>query len=215
MFILEVPGNLAILTSRAPVCVVTEFVIIIFETCVKKQSRINEQIFRELLRNQQLGRKQTVGLPPNLTLGNPTKFNVRGYAHVVCVISEYMSMVDTTLYRLKRELEFVDSGGYRMPVAWRSPLFFEDSPSCPKKSGAPCPNTDCDLMGFVPKGCRFEAVPCRHIPLNEVGETIDSLYRTGTNKEIESAVRNWLLETIRQLEKDAPLETSALNKEAA
>ena len=56
------------------------------------------------------------------------------------------------------------------------------------------------LMSFVPTKCRYEAVPCRHIPLNEIGETLDSLYRTGTNEEIEQTLQSWLLETIQQLE---------------
>ena len=59
---------------------------------------------------------------------------------------------------------------------------------------------DCVLMRFIPEECRHEAVPCRHISLNELGETIDSLYRTGTNEEIELALQTWLRETIRQLE---------------
>src|SRR5713226_5985374 len=63
-----------------------------------------------------------------------------------------------------------------------------------------CPEADCVLMDFMPKECRYEAVPCRHIPLNEAGETVDSLYRTGTNEEIERAVRQWLLTTIKRLE---------------
>jgi hypothetical protein len=36
--------------------------------------------------------------------------------------------------------------------------------------------------------------------LNEIGETLDSLYRTGTNEEIEQTLQSWLLETIQQLE---------------
>ena len=63
-----------------------------------------------------------------------------------------------------------------------------------------CPAADCVLIRFVPKEHRYEAVPCRHIPLNESGETVDSLYRTGTNEEIEQMLQSWLQVTIRQLE---------------
>jgi hypothetical protein len=106
----------------------------------------------------------------------------------------------STLEVLKNELEFVQKGGYRAPLVWRVPLIFEDSPTCPKERCSACPDTDCVLMSFVPKECRSETVPCRHIPLNETGETLDSLYRTGTNEEIEQTLQSWLLENIRQLE---------------
>ena len=115
---------------------------------------------------------------------------------------------------LKQELAFLDRGGYRTPIGsrqplfcmetsveWRHRLFFEDSPTCPKKRYCACnPESDCVLKDFVPVKYRHETVPCRHIPLNEDGETIDSLYRTGTNSEIEAALRNWLIETIQGLE---------------
>lgn len=111
-----------------------------------------------------------------------------------------MRNVEATLQVLKNEMTFVQKGGYRAPVAWRAPLIFEDSPTCPKERYSACPDTDCMLMSFVPKECRSEAVPCRHIPLNELGETLDSLYRTGTNEEIEQTLQSWLLKNIRQLE---------------
>ncbi|MGD1082996.1 MAG: hypothetical protein ABR881_32175 [Candidatus Sulfotelmatobacter sp.] len=107
---------------------------------------------------------------------------------------------ESTLHVLKNELKFVQKGGYRAPLVWRAPLVFEDSPTCPKQQCSACPDTNCVLMSFVPTKCRYEAVPCRHIPLNEIGETLDSLYRTGTNEEIEQTLQSWLLETIQQLE---------------
>jgi hypothetical protein len=122
-----------------------------------------------------------------------------------------MRNVGNTLQVLKNELQFVQKGGYRAPLVWRSPLIFEDSPTCPKSCSA-CPDTDCVLMSFVPKECHYEAVPCRHIPLNEAGETLDSLYRTGTNEEIERTLQSWLLKTIRQLEE--PSERRWLEKAA-
>lgn len=108
--------------------------------------------------------------------------------------------MENTVEVLKKELQFVQKGGYRTPLVWRAPLVFEDSPTCPKGGCSACPGTNCVLMRFVPKECCYEAIPCRHIPLNDSGETVDSLYRTGTNEEIEQALRNWLLETIRELE---------------
>jgi hypothetical protein len=111
-----------------------------------------------------------------------------------------MKSLEKTLQALKDELLFVRTGGYRQPLTWRAPLAFEDSPRCPKEPDSACLDMDCALMRFVPTKCRFEAVPCRHIPLNEMGETLDSLYRTGTNEEIEQTLESWLLDTIRYLE---------------
>ena len=119
---------------------------------------------------------------------------------------------DNALDVLKNELRFVQKGGYRAPLVWRAPLVFEDSPTCPRESCVACPETDCVLMRFVPKECRYEAVPCRHIPLNELGETVDSLYRTGTNEEIEQTLESWLRETIGRL--DETFEQSWLEKAA-
>ena len=113
-----------------------------------------------------------------------------------------MKNVDT-LQALRNELRFVQKGGYRQPRLWRPSLVFEDSPICFKQSCAACPETDCVLMNFVPKERRYEAVPCRHIPLNDLGETVDSLYRTGTNQEIEDTLQRWLLKTIGQLEEQS------------
>ena len=47
---------------------------------------------------------------------------------------------------------------------------------------------------------RFGKIPCRQIPLNASGETLDSLYRYGDDHEIEDKLRNWLRTTIAQLE---------------
>jgi hypothetical protein len=124
-----------------------------------------------------------------------------------------MPSIKNPLQALKNELEFLQTGYYRTPLVWRLPLIFEDSPTCPKDRRCTCPVADCVLMGFVPKECRHEAVPCRHIPLNDIGDTVDSLYRTGTNEEIEQTVQSWLLKTIRQLEE--PSGSAPWSKRAA
>lgn len=105
---------------------------------------------------------------------------------------------------LKFELEFVNKGGYgRSPrEPWRAPLVFEDSPTCmnydSKEHPEPC--GECMLVEFVPQDCRGQAVPCRFIPLNETGETLDDLYNWGTQQDIDEAMRTWLLKTIEDLE---------------
>jgi hypothetical protein len=137
-----------------------------------------------------------------------------------------MKTTNNTLSTLRHELEFLDNGGYRTTIGsrqplfcmetsveWRKPLFFEDSPTCPKKRYAACPDNNCVLMGLVPIEHQHETVPCRHIPLNETGETIDSLYRTGTNEEIEATLRGWLINTIERLKQ--PDETPSRNEQAA
>ncbi len=113
---------------------------------------------------------------------------------------------------LKFELEFLEKGGYgRSPrTAWRPQFIFEDSPTClnfgDPHGSRPC--DECVLMQLVPAERRSERVPCRHIPLNAAGETVDSYYRTGTQWELEKALADWLRATIRRLEEKGPREAS-------
>jgi hypothetical protein len=103
---------------------------------------------------------------------------------------------------LRSELEFLDRGGYRK-LSWRPQFVFEDSPTClhyHSQDQKPC--SECVLMQVVPPEKREEKIPCRFIPLNEQGETIDSLYRSGTREELESALRYWLTREIEKLEKE-------------
>jgi hypothetical protein len=106
---------------------------------------------------------------------------------------------------LKAELDFVEGGGYKKfaKTSWRPQFIFEDSPTCLYSdvplSRRPCPA--CVLMQLVPANRRREQSPCRQIPLNGEGETLDSLYRTGTTDEIEAALAEWLKAEIRVLEK--------------
>lgn len=104
---------------------------------------------------------------------------------------------------LKFELEFLEQGGYgRLPrEAWRPRLVFEDSPTCMNfnsKDREPC--SECLLMQLVPESARREQTPCIHIPLSSDGQTLESLYRTGTQQEIEEALGAWLRKTISRLE---------------
>jgi len=55
-------------------------------------------------------------------------------------------------------------------------------------------------MYLVPPQARTEKTPCRHIPLNDSGETLDTLYRYSNQAEIEETVEEWLQTTIRVLE---------------
>lgn len=105
---------------------------------------------------------------------------------------------------LKAELQFLEKGGYRQSLRapWRPQFIFEDSPTCinygRKQRFLPC--SECPLLQFVPLDCREERIPCRHIPLNAEGYTIDTYYRMGTQEELEAALGDWLCETIQRLE---------------
>jgi len=107
---------------------------------------------------------------------------------------------------LKAELQFLEKGGYRdSPSArWQPQFIFEGSPTCLNylRTQAPRPCGECGLMRFVPADCQNERIPCRHIPLNVEGFTIDTYYRLGTYEEVEAAVATWLRRTIEQLERD-------------
>ena len=113
---------------------------------------------------------------------------------------------------LKFELNFLEKGGYgRSPrEPWRPQLIFEDSPTCMnydnKENPGPC--SDCLLMQFVPPERRAEKIPCRHIPLNAEGETIDSLYRYGSQHELEETFGQWLRTAINMLEAERPKNTT-------
>ena len=105
---------------------------------------------------------------------------------------------------LKAELEFVRRGGY-LPTArsfWRPHFIFQDSPTCLnfEDTQIPQPCSNCVMMELTPAPLRGAKIPCRHIPLNEQGETIDSLYRTATLEEIEAVLTKWLEFTIQRLE---------------
>ena len=104
------------------------------------------------------------------------------------------------LLSLKRELDFLDRGKYREPMMWRPAMIFEDSPICLRNEGPACQETNCSLMQFVPPQERGRSTPCRYIPLNDKGETVDSFYRIGTPEELEIALRLWLVAKIKELE---------------
>jgi len=106
---------------------------------------------------------------------------------------------------LRKELEFLETGGYRHTAraAWRPQYVFQDSPRClnfdPTPQPRPC--SECILTPLVPEDMQRKKIPCRFIPLNERGETIDSFYRSGTQEELESELGRWLKATIERLEK--------------
>jgi len=107
---------------------------------------------------------------------------------------------------LRFELQFLKDGGYgRSPrTPWRPQYIFEDSLTCAnfnsKENRLPC--SECVLMPLVPPEQRSQEIPCHHIPFNEFGETLYSLYRNNTQEEIEETVEEWLKATIERLEEE-------------
>ena len=106
---------------------------------------------------------------------------------------------------LKSELTFLEQGGYRRRprYPWRPNFIFEDSPTCinfQHTERLPC--GACPLMDLVPMDRRNTRFPCRHIHLNEAGDTVNSFYEYGTEEELEHALANWLRHKIGELESD-------------
>ncbi len=119
---------------------------------------------------------------------------------------------------LKFELDFLQAGGYgRSPrEPRRVKLALEDSLTCmnydAKQDRQPC--SECVLMQLVPPSERGQRVPCRQIPLTSRGETLDSLYSSGTQQEIEEALAAWLREMIQRLEAEhMNTEPDAINRQ--
>jgi hypothetical protein len=120
---------------------------------------------------------------------------------------------------LKAELAFLEKGGYdRSPrESWRQPLIFEDSPSCmnydSKDHAEPC--SSCVLFQLVPPQFRGKQIPCRHIPFNAEGDTLDSISRYSYQFEIEEVFGNWLRTTIATIEKERQASRAEGNRPSA
>jgi hypothetical protein len=54
----------------------------------------------------------------------------------------------------------------------------------------------------VPESRRTEAVPCRFIQLTKEGQSVDDLYRTGTQADMEEALAAWLRAQIDRIEQE-------------
>ena len=103
---------------------------------------------------------------------------------------------------LKSELDFIEKGGYGRSVRtpWKETSSFRDSLTCvnyalPEKSH-PC--SECHLIDFVPDEKRDEELTCHAIPLNEAGETVESL--EGNQAHLEEALKEWMRRKIAEIE---------------
>jgi len=123
---------------------------------------------------------------------------------------------------LKEELVFLEAGAYefahKQDTSWRPPFFFEDSPTCFHKwrgSVGERNCADCLLIQFVPPEHRAKSAPCRHIPLNAAGQTIDYFYKSSTQPELEVALKDWLLVEIKELEQKSSRNITTPGKQHA
>jgi hypothetical protein len=105
---------------------------------------------------------------------------------------------------LKLELGIIEAGGYGRSVRTprRETTLFRDSITCLNAGETvkqhPC--GECFLIEHVPEDHKNDDVPCHHIPLNELGETITSLEQRRSREETESALLQWIKSTIERLE---------------
>jgi hypothetical protein len=104
---------------------------------------------------------------------------------------------------LQFELDFLEQGGYGRSVHTpRLPkILFRDSPSClnfdDELRTHPC--SACVLMDYVPEEERNTLIPCHHIPLNERGETISSLFDPVNERKAQDALAQWLRNELARL----------------
>ncbi len=107
---------------------------------------------------------------------------------------------------LKLEMDIIAGGGYgrSLRTPWRANSLFRDSVSCLKVGETerrhPC--TECFLIDHVPGRDKTQDIPCHHIPLNEKGETIDSLEKRGEREDPEQTLLDWIRATIKRLEQE-------------
>jgi len=106
---------------------------------------------------------------------------------------------------LKLEIEVIERGGYHPSVhePHRVSRTFRDSVTClnvglEAKEHA-C--SECFLIEFVPPALRESGGDvCHKIPLNERGDTVESLEREGNPDKLQAAVLSWLKRTVARLE---------------
>jgi hypothetical protein len=110
------------------------------------------------------------------------------------------------LEKLRTELGSLEYGRNRRSVhmPWENVSFFHDSVTCLNYGleGRPHPCQQCMLMPYVPENARAESNPCHHIPLDNQGNTIDSLDRGYNRNSVEDVVAGWLRAKIAEIEND-------------
>lgn len=107
---------------------------------------------------------------------------------------------------LRFELTFLEQGGYGRSVRtpWKPTSVFQDSLTCLNFNdpSRPHPCNECLLYDFVPAQYRKEKVPCHHIPLNDAGQTVETLDRGYNEQAVQEQLIEWLRNTIARIERE-------------
>ena len=111
--------------------------------------------------------------------------------------------------QLKFEIEMMEKGGYSASVREprQDPEIFRDSITClnvglEQKEHA-C--SSCFLSEFAPPEVRNSAGDiCHKIPLNEKGDTVESLKVEDDPHKLQTTVLSWLKRTVAKLEEEFP-----------
>jgi len=113
------------------------------------------------------------------------------------------------IQQLKFEIEMIEKGGYYPSVreARRAPEIFRDSITCLNVGLEEKEHTcsSCFLSEFAPAEVRNSNDDiCHKIPLNEKGDTVESLKTEGDPYNVQAAVLSWLKKTVAKLEQEVP-----------
>lgn len=106
---------------------------------------------------------------------------------------------------LKRELEYLEQGGYGAPVkdpCEAKSTIFADSLTC-LNYGYPYrtfPCAQCPLIDFVPREKRSSGMPCHEIPLDDSGSTVERFASGEDQRKMQEVVKGWLRAAIERLE---------------
>ena len=109
--------------------------------------------------------------------------------------------------QLKFEIQLIEKGRYYPSVREprHDPEIFRDSVTCLnvglEEKEHPC--SSCFLSQFAPPGLRnSQGDICHKIPLNEKGDTVESLKAEDDPYKLQATVLGWLKKTIEKLEKE-------------
>jgi hypothetical protein len=58
------------------------------------------------------------------------------------------------------------------------------------------------LLDLVPPEYRKARSPCRHIPLNNQGETVETIFKGRSQAHLEDELLTWMEQTVKQLQED-------------
>ena len=109
--------------------------------------------------------------------------------------------------QLKFEIQMIEKGGYDASVREprQNPEIFRDSITCLnvglEEKEHPC--SSCFLSEFAPPEVRNSTGDiCHKIPLNEKGDTVESLKAEDDPQKLQTTVLSWLKRTVAKLEEE-------------